>query len=70
MVICSRPSSVRHWIITATTLAAFLNGHSFLAQELTRRGVGFRKDDNAFLAVDDPAALEVAAQRLTPRLIE
>jgi hypothetical protein len=52
------------------TLAVFLNGHSFLAQELTRLGVGFRKDDNAFLAVDDLAALEAAAERLTPRLIE
>ena len=52
------------------TLAVFLNGHSFLAQELTRLGVGFGKDDNAFLAVDDLAALEAAAERLTPRLIE
>jgi hypothetical protein len=52
------------------TLAVFLNGHSFLAKELTRLGVGFRKDDNAFLAVDDLAALEAAAERLTPRLIE
>jgi hypothetical protein len=48
----------------------FINGHSFLARELTRVGVGFRKDDNAFLAVDDLAALEGAAARLTPRLIE
>ena len=36
------------------TLACFLNGHSFLAQELTRAGVAFRKDDNAFLAVAEP----------------
>ena len=38
-------------------LAVFLNGHAFLAQELSRAGVGFRKDDNAFLGVDDLAAL-------------
>jgi hypothetical protein len=30
-----------------------LNGHSFLEQELNRRKTGFRKNDNAFLAVDD-----------------
>jgi hypothetical protein len=64
------PMSLRVGTFLPFTLAAFLTGHSFLAQALTRRGVGFRKDDNAFLAVDDPAALEVAAQRLTPRLIE
>ena len=31
----------------------YLNGHSFIEQELKRAGIGFRKDDNAFLAVDD-----------------
>jgi hypothetical protein len=64
------PMSLRVGTFLPFTLACFLNGHSFLAQELTGRGVGFRKDDNALLAVDDPAALEAAAARLTPRLIE
>jgi hypothetical protein len=64
------PMSVRVGTFLPFTLAVFLNGHSFLARELTRLGVGFRKDDNAFLAVDDLAALEAAAERLTPRLIE
>ena len=64
------PMSLRVGTFLPFTLAVFLNGHSFLAQELTRLGIGFRKDDNAFLAVDDLAALEAAAQRLTPRLIE
>jgi hypothetical protein len=64
------PMSLRVGTFLPFTLAVFLNGHSFLAQELTRLGVGFRKDDNAFLAVDDLAALEAAAERLTPRLIE
>ena len=31
--------------------------------------VGFRKDDNAFLAVDDVAALQAAADRLSPAII-
>src|SRR6266508_4322560 len=52
------------------TLACFRGGHSFLAQELTRAGVAYCKDDNAFLAVADVAALNAAAERLTPRLIE
>jgi hypothetical protein len=47
----------------------YLNGHSFIEQELNRTGVGFRKTDNAFLAVDDPAALQAAADRLNPALI-
>src|SRR5229473_4963997 len=47
----------------------YLNGHSFLEQELNRRKVGFRKNDNAFLAVDDVAALQAAADRLSPDII-
>ena len=31
----------------------YLNGHSFIEQELKRDKIGFRKNDNAFLAVDD-----------------
>src|SRR6516165_8566657 len=31
--------------------AYYLNGHSFIEQELNRARVGFRKTDNAFLAV-------------------
>jgi hypothetical protein len=64
------PMSLRVGTFLPFTLACFLNGHSFVAQELTREGVGFRKDDNAILAVDDLAALEAAAAGLTPRLIE
>jgi hypothetical protein len=47
----------------------YLNGHSFIDQELTRARIGFRKHDNAFLAVDDPAALQAAADRLSPELL-
>jgi hypothetical protein len=45
----------------------WLNGHSFMEQELNRAQVGFRKNDNAFLAVDDVKALQAAADRLSPR---
>src|SRR5215813_4316988 len=47
----------------------YLNGHSFIEQELNRAQVGFRKNDNAFLAVDDVAALQAAADRLSPEII-
>jgi len=47
----------------------WLNGHSFIERELTKAGIGFRKDDNAFLAVDDVAALQSAADRLSPAII-
>jgi hypothetical protein len=42
----------------------YLNGHSFIEQELNRAQIGFRKNDNAFLAIDDVAALQAAADRL------
>ena len=47
----------------------YLNGHSFIEQELTRARIGFRKNDNAFLAVADVAALQAAADRLSPQII-
>lgn len=64
------PMSLRIGTFLPFTLAVFPNGHSFLEQELTRQGIGFRKGDNAFLAVADRAALAAAAERLTPHLIE
>ena len=47
----------------------YLNGHSFIEQELKRAQIGFRKSDNAFLAVDDVAALQAAADKLSPEII-
>jgi hypothetical protein len=47
----------------------WLNGHSFMEQELNRSRIGFHKSDNAFLAVDDVAALQAAADRLSPQII-
>ena len=47
----------------------WLNGHSFIERELRRADVGFHKNDNAFLAVDDVAALQAAADRLSPAII-
>jgi len=47
----------------------YLNGHHYIAGELQRRGVRFRKDDNAFLWVSDVEALQAAADRLSPEVI-
>src|SRR3984893_7218313 len=47
----------------------WLNGHSFMEQELNRKQIGFQKSDNAFLAVDDVAQLQAAADRLSPAII-
>ena len=47
----------------------YLNGHSFIEQELKRAQIGFHKTDNAFLAVDDVAALQAAADKLSADII-
>jgi hypothetical protein len=47
----------------------WLNGHSFIEQELNRNQITFHKNDNAFLAVADVAALQSAADRLSPEII-
>jgi hypothetical protein len=48
----------------------YLNGHNFMEIELRRQGVAFRKDDNAFLSVSDPKALQAAADKLSAATIE
>ena len=47
----------------------WLNGHSFMEQELKRKQIGFCKNDNAFLAVDDVAQLQTAADRLSTTVV-
>src|SRR5947199_1665697 len=47
----------------------WLNGHSFIEQELKRKQIGFRKNDNAFLAVDSVDELQAAADRLSAEII-
>ena len=47
----------------------YLNGHSFIEHQLNQANIGFRKDDNAFLDVDDVAALQAAADKLSAEII-
>ena len=46
----------------------YLNGHSFMEQELNRCNIGYRKHDNTFLA-DSVEQLQAAADRLSPGVI-
>jgi hypothetical protein len=51
-------------------VTVYFNGHSFVAQELTRDAIRFHKADNAFLGVADVAALQAAADRLSAAILE
>jgi hypothetical protein len=47
----------------------WLNGHSFIEQELKRNQIGFQKNDNAFVATHNVEALQAAAARLDAKSI-
>src|SRR6202165_4284532 len=64
------PMSVRVASYFPFNVTCYLNGHSFVAQELTRAGIRFRKADNAFTGVADVAALQAAADRLSAALVQ
>jgi DNA-binding transcriptional ArsR family regulator len=64
------PMSVRVASYFPFNVTCYFNGHSFVAQELSRAGVRFRKADNAFLGVADVDALQAAADRLSPALLQ
>lgn len=48
----------------------YLNGHNYMEVELQKRGIRFRKEDNAFLSVSDPEALQDIANNLSPQLMK
>jgi hypothetical protein len=43
------------------TIQVYVNGHSYLAREMRARRLGFNLQDNAFTALDDPAAAQELA---------
>jgi hypothetical protein len=63
------PMSLRLATYFPFNVTCYLNGHSFLAQELTRQRIRFRKDDNAIVAVADVTALQAAAARLSAAVL-
>src|SRR6201981_1104044 len=42
------------------SITYYLNGHHFIEQQLRSAGIKFRKNDNAFLWVANPQALQAA----------
>ena len=48
----------------------WLNAHGYLAAQLRRRRIRFRTTDNCIVEVADPAALQRAADEVTPHLVE
>jgi hypothetical protein len=48
------------------TFQVYLNGHSWLAQQMLKRRLGFTQQDNAFTVLDDPQA----AQRLADSFVD
>ena len=47
----------------------YVNGHPYIENELKRQKVAYRKNDNAFLWVADPQALQAAADRLSEEIL-
>ena len=47
----------------------YLNGHNYIEREFIRKGIGYRKNDNAFMSVNDPTVLQDAADRLSAEII-
>lgn len=47
----------------------YLNGHNYIENELKRKGIRYRKEDNAFLWVEDGEGLQAAADSLTGEVI-
>ena len=50
-------------------ITCYLNAHHFMEQELSRRGIKYRMNDNAFLSVADPQTLQEVAEGFSPELI-
>ena len=51
-------------------ITAYLNGHNFIEQQLRRQNIPFTKEDNRFVCVGDPKALQKAADRLTGDIMQ
>jgi hypothetical protein len=45
------------------TMQVYVNGHDWLAQQMTQWGMGFVQHDNAFVQLDDPARAQKLADR-------
>lgn len=64
------PMSLRIATYLPFTITAYLNGHHFVGQRLRAAGVAHYQQDNAILSVADPAALQAAADALSPAVLQ
>jgi hypothetical protein len=64
------PMIVRMGTFIPFEASYYLNGHHYIEQELGQAGIAFRKDDNAFLWVENVAALQNAADGFSGELIQ
>lgn len=51
-------------------VTAYLNGHNFIERQLQRQKIAFTKEDNRFVSVEDPKALQKAADQLDGRTLQ
>ena len=51
-------------------VTGYINGHSFIEQELRRQGAAFKKEENSFVAVGHPQRLQKAADKLDGKVIQ
>lgn len=63
------PMSIRVASYLPFQTTCYLNGHGFIEQELLASGIPYRKEDNAFVSVQDVSALQRAADRLDSTII-
>jgi len=63
------PIALRVGSFLPFSITYYLNGHHFIEQQLRAAGVEFRKNDNAFVWVADPKALQAAADALSAKVI-
>ena len=64
------PMSLRVATYLPFTVTCYLNGHHFVGERLRGTGVALYQRDNAILRVGDPAALQAAADALTPAVLQ
>jgi hypothetical protein len=64
------PISIRVASFLPFQATCWLNGHNIIESQLKKQGTRYKKDDNAFISIDDPKALQEAADQLSPELIE
>ena len=64
------PMALRIGTFLPFPVTAYLNGHWVIERELQRRGIAYRMDDNSFVSVEDPKALQAISDAMTAQEIQ